>query len=94
MRHKYQTRKIRFSSGKQGILLHEPVVVGSAQMFTCPLNFRNCEHQNTRRLTRSHANLFCGKFKNNRNPKEGPELQQKGALLCFNKLWESHLQQI
>jgi hypothetical protein len=50
------------------ILLHEPVVVGSAQLFTCPLNIRNCEHQNARRLTRRHANRFWGKFKNNRNP--------------------------
>jgi hypothetical protein len=69
MRHKYQTSQIRFSSGKQGILLRELVVVGSAQLFTRPLNFRNSEHQNARRLTRTHANLFCGNFKNNRNLK-------------------------
>jgi hypothetical protein len=78
MRHKYQTRKIRFGSGKQGLLLREPVVVGSAQLFTGPLSFRNCEHQNARRLTRTHANLFCANFKDNRNP----FVTSKKALNC------------
>ena len=86
LRHKYQTRIIRFSSGKQAVLLHEPVVVGSAQLFTCPLNSRNSERQNARRLTPRHPNLFRREFKNNRNPlvtSKKPQKRSKNRYYTF-----------